>query len=121
MRSWLHTLPIRESLAEEKARLKALRSHDIDGYKKLLEHTKNERLQFLIAQTDEYLTNLGAPCHIVLSDDASNETARRACVLAVPLPRSLGPSILSASAVVVAGQARLWYNSKKRHAELSWR
>ena len=50
----------RESMAEERARLKALRANDMEGYKKLLEKTKNNRLVYLMEQTDEYLKNLGA-------------------------------------------------------------
>jgi hypothetical protein len=46
-------------MAEERARLKALRSNDMDAYKKLLEKTKNNRLVYLMEQTDEYLKNLG--------------------------------------------------------------
>lgn len=49
----------RESMAEERARLKALRANDMEGYKKLLEKTKNDRLVFLMQQTDEYLAKLG--------------------------------------------------------------
>ncbi len=52
----------RETMAEERARLKALRANDMEGYKKLLEKTKNDRLVFLMQQTDEYLAKLGR-CH----------------------------------------------------------
>lgn len=53
----------REQQSKERAereRLKALRDNDEDAYLALLQETKNERLTMLLAQTDEYLRNIGA-------------------------------------------------------------
>jgi ATP-dependent helicase STH1/SNF2 len=44
----------------EKERLRALKADDLDGYLKMLEETKNERLQLLLKQTDNYLETIGA-------------------------------------------------------------
>lgn len=45
---------------QEKERLKALKEDDEVAYLKLLEQTKNERLTQLLAQTNDYLTQIGA-------------------------------------------------------------
>ena len=47
----------RESLAEEKARIRALKSNDIEAYRRLLATARNERLEYLMSQTDSYLKN----------------------------------------------------------------
>eukprot|EP01096_Ripella_sp_DP13-Kostka_P016088 TRINITY_DN771_c0_g3_i2.p1 TRINITY_DN771_c0_g3~~TRINITY_DN771_c0_g3_i2.p1 ORF type:complete len:1469 (-),score=859.98 TRINITY_DN771_c0_g3_i2:128-4390(-) len=45
---------------ETKDRIKALRENDEEGYLKLLEKTKNERVLQLISQTDDFLRQIGA-------------------------------------------------------------
>jgi SNF2 family DNA or RNA helicase len=52
------TRATREEDRNERMRLKALRSNDMDAYMKLVEETKNKRLQFLLNQTDEYLNSI---------------------------------------------------------------
>eukprot|EP01138_Halocafeteria_seosinensis_P010273 gb/GECG01010491.1/.p1 GENE.gb/GECG01010491.1/~~gb/GECG01010491.1/.p1 ORF type:complete len:634 (+),score=86.20 gb/GECG01010491.1/:1-1902(+) len=53
----------------ERERLKALRNNDLNAYQDLLKETKNERLEYLLNKTDEYLSNLGA---LVASQQESN-------------------------------------------------
>jgi SNF2 family DNA or RNA helicase len=48
----------REGDRTERARLKALKANDMEAYHKLVEETKNERLHFLLKQTDEYLKSI---------------------------------------------------------------
>jgi SNF2 family DNA or RNA helicase len=48
----------REEDRNERMRLKALRSNDMEAYMKLVEETKNKRLQYLLNQTDEYLNSI---------------------------------------------------------------
>ena len=50
----------REEEREERRRLKALRENDMEAYAELVAKTKNERLRFLLEQTDAYLAELGA-------------------------------------------------------------
>jgi SNF2 family DNA or RNA helicase len=42
----------------ERARLKALKDNDMDAYMKLVQEAKNERLDYLLKQTDEYLASI---------------------------------------------------------------
>lgn len=50
----------REEEKQERLRLRALRANDMEAYSRLVEETKNERLHFLLKQTDDYLRTLGA-------------------------------------------------------------
>ena len=43
----------------EKLRVKALKENDMEAYQQLVSEAKNERLQFLLNQTDEYLASIG--------------------------------------------------------------
>ena len=49
----------REKESEERMRLMALRNNDMDEYIRLVETTRNERLNYLIAQTDAYIVKIG--------------------------------------------------------------
>jgi hypothetical protein len=42
----------------QRARLKALKAHDMAAYAALVQKTKNERLTFLLQQTEAYLASL---------------------------------------------------------------
>ena len=43
---------------EEKARIAALRANDMEGYKALLQDTRNDRLNFLMNKTGEYMSRI---------------------------------------------------------------
>lgn len=47
----------------QRMRMKALKENDMEAYKKLVSETKNDRLETLLAQTDDYLHQLGAMAH----------------------------------------------------------
>ena len=49
----------REKESEERLRLVALRDNDMIEYIRLVETTRNERLNYLIAQTDAYIVKIG--------------------------------------------------------------
>eukprot|EP00536_Pseudo-nitzschia_multiseries_P003669 jgi/Psemu1/323122/estExt_fgenesh1_pg.C_570037 len=48
----------KDGVAAEKARLAALKANDMDAYSKLLEETKNERLQFLMDKTESHFSQI---------------------------------------------------------------
>lgn len=48
----------REEDRHEKLRLKALKANDMEAYSKLVAEAKNERLTYLLEQTDHYLDNI---------------------------------------------------------------
>ena len=48
----------REKDNEERARLQALKDNDMDEYIRLVEKTRNERLNYLIQQTDAYIAKI---------------------------------------------------------------
>lgn len=48
----------KEEERQERARLKLLRENDMEAYQKLLHGARNERLQYLVSQTDAYLASL---------------------------------------------------------------
>ena len=52
-----HRAEVEESKAGRK-RLQALRANDMDAYTKLVEETKNDRLKFLLAETDKYIVSI---------------------------------------------------------------
>lgn len=52
-----HRAEVEESKAGRK-RLQALRANDMEAYSKLLEETKNQRLKFLLEQTDNYIVSI---------------------------------------------------------------
>lgn len=52
-----HRAEVEESKAERR-RLHALRANDMEAYSKLVEETKNERLKFLLEQTDNYIVSI---------------------------------------------------------------
>lgn len=51
---------LREEDKKERERLRALKANDMASYKSLLEGKKQERLQFLIEQTEMYLRKLSS-------------------------------------------------------------
>ena len=48
----------REEDRQEKLRLKALKANDMEAYGKLVAEAKNERLTYLLSQTDQYLDDI---------------------------------------------------------------
>eukprot|EP00953_Heterococcus_sp_UTEX-ZZ885_P003514 2408-Heterococcus_DN1.PRE.2 len=48
----------REGDKAERKRLAALKANDMDAYSKLVEETKNERLKYLLSQTDRYIEEI---------------------------------------------------------------
>lgn len=52
-------------------------ANDEEGYRKLLEETKNERLKLLLKQTDEYLDKLGAMVQLEKERNEEEERAER--------------------------------------------
>ncbi|KAJ8599552.1 hypothetical protein CTAYLR_007117 [Chrysophaeum taylorii] len=52
-----HRAEVEESKAGRR-RLQALRANDMEAYTKLVEETKNERLKFLLEQTDNYIVSI---------------------------------------------------------------
>jgi SNF2 family DNA or RNA helicase len=61
VRLWLQDADARKEKAETKAaaaRIRALKENDMDAYARLLEETKNDRLHYLINQTDSYLATI---------------------------------------------------------------
>jgi ATP-dependent helicase STH1/SNF2 len=48
----------KDAVAGERARLAALKANDMDAYSKLLEETKNERLQFLMDKTEKHFAQI---------------------------------------------------------------
>lgn len=53
----------KDAVAAEKARLAALRANDMNAYSQLLEETRNERLQFLLSQTESHFTQISSLLH----------------------------------------------------------
>ncbi len=50
----------KDTTAAEKARLAALKANDMDAYSRLLEETKNERLQFLMEKTERHFSQISS-------------------------------------------------------------
>eukprot|EP00741_Cyanophora_paradoxa_P002047 tig00000545_g1983.t1 len=51
---------VQEEERRARERLRALKENDEEGYMRMLEESKNERLMFLVRQTDSYLREIGA-------------------------------------------------------------
>lgn len=58
---------------EEKARIAALRANDMEGYKALLQDTRNDRLKFLLGKTGEYMNKIEHLLKDQQNDDADVE------------------------------------------------
>ncbi len=56
-------------------RLQALRANDMAAYEALVRETKNDRLKYLLSQTDQYLTKIGAlvRAHRAAADEGPGE------------------------------------------------
>ena len=65
---------IREEDRRERDRIRALKANDMASYKSLLEGKKQERLQFLIEQTEMYLRKLSS---LIAKQQESNEAQDR--------------------------------------------
>lgn len=50
----------KDAVAAEKARMAALKANDMTAYSKLLEETKNERLQYLLENTEKHFTQISS-------------------------------------------------------------
>ena len=61
VKAWQETADSRKEKMElryEAARVKALKENDMEAYAKLLQETKNDRLHYLLNQTDTYLATI---------------------------------------------------------------
>jgi SNF2 family DNA or RNA helicase len=61
VRVWTETADVRKEKLESRAevkRLQALKENDMEAYAKLVQETKNDRLHFLLNQTDTYLATI---------------------------------------------------------------
>ena len=61
VKAWMETADSRKEKMElryEAARVKALKENDMEAYAKLLQETKNDRLHYLLNQTDTYLATI---------------------------------------------------------------
>jgi hypothetical protein len=65
----------KDTTAAEKARLAALKANDMDAYSKLLEETKNERLQFLMDKTERHFSQISSSLLEERNKDGSVATA----------------------------------------------
>lgn len=63
----------RQEELNKRARLEALRLHDVDGYRKLLSEAKDERLNTLIQQTDAFLAQMGVLVQRERSKDSDDK------------------------------------------------
>jgi ATP-dependent helicase STH1/SNF2 len=77
----------REEIKIEARRLQALRENDMDAYLKLVQDTKNDRLKFLINETDTYINAINAMIQqqrqeamIPQDNDQTNASAASAAV-----------------------------------------
>ena len=61
----------RDAEREQKDRIKALKENNMDAYLELVRKSKNERIEFLLSQTDKYLVSLSS-----LVSDQKQVTAR---------------------------------------------
>jgi ATP-dependent helicase STH1/SNF2 len=57
----------------EKARIAALRANDMTAYSKLLEETRNDRLQYLLDKTEKHFTQISSLLHQERSDDRGDQ------------------------------------------------
>ena len=58
-KAWIDGIDARRSKEEirvEQLRLQALKQHDMEAYSKLVDETKNERLRFLLSETDTFIS-----------------------------------------------------------------
>jgi ATP-dependent helicase STH1/SNF2 len=89
----------------EKERLRALKADDLDGYLKMLEETKNERLQLLLKQTDNYLETIGAMVQMEKDRNEVEDRSRR------EFGGGSAPQAAAASNVSAAPQQQSKYSS----------
>ncbi|KAL3921856.1 MAG: hypothetical protein SGARI_006581, partial [Bacillariaceae sp.] len=64
----------KDAVAQERARLAALKANDMDAYSKLLEETKNDRLKFLMDKTEKHFSQISSS----LNQERSGEDAAAA-------------------------------------------
>jgi len=57
---------------EEKARINALKSNDMEAYSALVQETRNERLKFLLSKTDQYIDQISG----LLKDQQDGEDSK---------------------------------------------
>lgn len=62
-----------KALLEEKHRMDLLRLNDEDGYRKLINETKNSRIQSLLDQTDKYLASMESKIRQAQANASSTE------------------------------------------------
>ena len=65
----------KDTLAAERARMAALKANDMDAYSKLLEDTKNERLQFLMDKTERHFSQISTSLLQERNKDGSVQSA----------------------------------------------
>lgn len=71
-----HRAEVEESKADRR-RLQALRANDMEAYTKLVEETKNERLKFLLEQTDNYIVSITEKVKAQRQAEEERERRRR--------------------------------------------
>jgi len=82
VKAWQETADSRKEKMElryEAARVKALKENDMEAYAKLLQETKNDRLHYLLNQTDTYLATINKMVQEQreMGDDNNNASAGR--------------------------------------------
>ena len=72
----------KDAVAQEKARLAALKANDMTAYSKLLEETRNDRLKYLLEKTEKHFTEISTLLqerpeqhHVVLGSAAPPKAA----------------------------------------------
>jgi ATP-dependent helicase STH1/SNF2 len=81
VRSHLELLAIKAEKEEDKAerrRIQALKANDMEAYTKLVEETKNERLKYLLEQTDRYIDEISVKIRMqkISRGDGDDEVER---------------------------------------------
>ena len=66
----------KDAVAQERARLAALKANDMTAYSKLLEETRNDRLKYLLEKTERHFTEIST----LLQDRPQNEPSAPAAV-----------------------------------------
>jgi hypothetical protein len=65
----------KDAVQSEKARLAALKANDMTAYSKLLEDTKNDRLKFLLNQTEKHFSHISTLLQARTAEDPSAAVA----------------------------------------------
>jgi hypothetical protein len=101
----------REKDHEERARLQALKDNDMDEYIRLVEKTRNERLNYLIQQTDAYIAKIA---DLVQSERAKADGEGGAALAGAEAEVGLGGEAADAG---MSAKARSYYAVTHRRTE----